>query len=82
MTVAALRRLENAALSNNLVTELEARELIDAANDGGLVTAAEKAEIRAFLARSSMQMQPVARDLLTQFVSATPPPPPGSNEVI
>ncbi len=81
MSVSTLRRLETKALSDDKVTEAEATELIDSARDGGRITNDEKAEISAFLSRSSMLMAPAARTLLSEFVSGSRPPAPSGDVV-
>ena len=77
MTIAALKKLETQVLTDNKVTATEAKALIKATSDGGRITAAEKAEIAAFLATNASKMEPAAKDLLTKFVGGPPPPPIG-----
>jgi hypothetical protein len=84
MTIAALRILEKKILADNKITRAEATALINATNDGGRTTAAEKAEIAAFLAANGAKFDPGAKALITKFVEAAlpPPPPPPSTDIV
>ncbi len=74
MSIAALKKLETKILSDNKITGDEATALIKSARDGGSITAAEKAEIAAFLATNASKMDPAAKDILTKFVGLPPAP--------
>jgi len=79
MTVTNLKRLEQSFItSHGKITADDAKKLIDSAKDYGGVSAAEKAELKAVIAKYADKLEPAAKDTLEKYLNITPAGPGGN----
>jgi hypothetical protein len=83
MSVASIRSSLSRALANNRITRDEVRNLFAAAQDGGGIDAAEKAELQAIFQANASKFTAAGkrefeRLLGTGAITPPPPPPPAS----
>lgn len=84
MSIDSIRSALTTALTNKRITREEVRTMVKAAQDGGAVDAAEKAELQNILATHGSKFTAAAKTEFTRLMGGTditpPPPPPPSNQ--